>query len=163
MENSWFPIACVLIYMVGIVVGPKYMENRKPYVMKKTLAAWNLALAVFSFFGLIRGIPPLIHNFATYGFETFLCNDPQNSIGQSATGVWGIFFVLSKPAYVLSLVVVVVFLSIFWLVINAMGFCCRMNVILIPDYYYFLLLVLDFHKHPLLLSLDFHWRRLLWY
>lgn len=98
MENSWFPIACVLVYMVGIVVGPKYMENRKPYVMKKTLAAWNLALAVFSFFGLIRGIPPLIHNFSTYGFETFLCNDPQNSIGQSATGVWGIFFVLSKPA-----------------------------------------------------------------
>ena len=98
MTQHWFPIACVAVYLVGIVLGPKYMEKREPYVMRKSLAAWNLALAVFSFFGLIRGIPPLIHNFSTYGFETFLCNDPQNSIGQSATAVWGIFFVLSKPA-----------------------------------------------------------------
>lgn len=98
MNNPWFPITCCVLYLIGIYGGQKYMEKRQPYVMRKTLAAWNLALAVFSFFGLIRGIPPLIHNFTTYGFESFLCNDPQNSIGESATAVWGIFFVLSKPA-----------------------------------------------------------------
>ena len=98
MNNPWFPITCCALYLVGIYGGQKYMANRPPYVMKRALAAWNLSLAILSFFGLVRGIPPLIHNFMTYGFESFLCNDPQNSIGQSATAVWGIFFVLSKPA-----------------------------------------------------------------
>mgnify|MGYP005855874879 CR=1 FL=1 len=98
LTQHWFPIACVVVYLFSIFYGQKYMENKKPWNWKGPLAAWNLSLAVFSLFGVIRGIPPLIHNFSTYGFEPFLCNDPQNSIGQSATAVWGIFFVLSKPA-----------------------------------------------------------------
>jgi hypothetical protein len=98
MNNAWFPITCVVVYLIAIFWGQKIMTKREPYVMKKALAAWNLGFAIFSFFGLIRGIPSLLHSFSTYGFEEFLCNNPQNSIGQSATAVWGLFFVLSKPA-----------------------------------------------------------------
>lgn len=101
-ENNWFPIACVLIYLVGIVAGPIYMEKREPYVMKKTMAAWNLLLAAFSAIGVLRLLPQLIHNIYTYGFTNYLCMDPENSIGASATGMWCLFFVLSKPAYVSS-------------------------------------------------------------
>jgi len=100
MDEPWFPIVCVGLYLFCIVAGPKYMESRPPYVMKKTLAAWNLGLALFSIAGVIRSVPTLVHSFYTYGFEEFLCNDPQNSLGSSATTVWGMFFVLSKPAYV---------------------------------------------------------------
>jgi hypothetical protein len=97
-ENPWFPIACVLVYLVGIVAGPRYMSNREPYVCKKSLAAWNLLLSVFSFVGVARLLPTLVHNIYFYGFNNFLCMDPENSIGASATGMWCLFFVLSKPA-----------------------------------------------------------------
>ena len=64
------------------------------------MAAWNLLLSVFSWIGLSRLLPQLIHNVSTYGFNNYLCMDPENSIGASATGMWCLFFVLSKPAYV---------------------------------------------------------------
>ena len=96
--NAWFPVACVVLYMIGIVAGPMYMEHRDPYVMRKTLAAWNLALAVFSLFGVTRTFPSMVHLIYTYGFNNFLCMDPENSIGASSTGMWLLFFALSKPA-----------------------------------------------------------------
>jgi len=97
-ENAWFPLVCVCIYLVGIVMGPMYMEHREPYVMRKTLAAWNLALSIFSWIGLARTLPATVHNLYTYGFNNYLCMDPENSIGASAAGMWCLFFVLSKPA-----------------------------------------------------------------
>ncbi|CAB9517926.1 of very long chain fatty acids protein 6 [Seminavis robusta] len=97
-RNNWFPVACCVVYMIAIYLGPKYMENREPYVMKRTLAAWNLLLSIFSWIGVARLLPALIHNVSTYGWENYLCMDPENSIGPSATGMWCLFFVLSKPA-----------------------------------------------------------------
>lgn len=97
-RNNWFPVACCVVYMAAIFYGQKYMEKREPYVMKKTLAAWNLLLSVFSWIGLFRLAPSLIHNVSTYGFNNYLCMDPENSIGPSATGMWCLFFTLSKPA-----------------------------------------------------------------
>jgi elongation of very long chain fatty acids protein 6 len=97
-RNNWFPVACCVVYMLAIYYGPKYMENREPYVMKKTMAAWNLLLSIFSWIGVARLLPALIHNVSTYGFNNYLCMDPENSIGASATGMWCLFFVLSKPA-----------------------------------------------------------------
>jgi GNS1/SUR4 family len=97
-DNNWFPVACCVVYLIAIFWGQKYMEKREPYVMRKTLAAWNLALSIFSWWGLARLLPALIHNVYTYGFYSYLCMDPEFSIGPSATGMWGLFFVLSKPA-----------------------------------------------------------------
>lgn len=97
-ENNWFPIAVCIFYMAAIYFGQKFMETREPYVMRKTLAAWNLLLSVFSVLGVARILPSLAHNVYHYGFDNYICMDPENSIGASITGVWLMFFVLSKPA-----------------------------------------------------------------
>lgn len=95
-EQLWFPVACVVVYLAAIYYGQKYFETREAWNCKKWLAAWNLSLSLFSFFGFWRCLPFVIHNIKTYGFEGTLCNDPENSLGQSATGVWVVLFVLSK-------------------------------------------------------------------
>jgi len=96
--NSWFPIACTIVYMAAIYLGQKYMEKREPYVMKKTLACWNLFLSAISVLMLTRMVPMLIHLVYTYGINNFLCMDPQNAIGASITGTWCMLFVWTKPA-----------------------------------------------------------------
>ena len=95
-EHHWFPFACVAIYLAAIYYGQKYFETRPAWNLKGSMAAWNLLLSVFSFFGFIRCLPFVVHNLKTYGFEQTLCNDPENSLGQSITGVWVLLFVLSK-------------------------------------------------------------------
>jgi elongation of very long chain fatty acids protein 6 len=95
-EQLWFPFACVALYLAFIYYGPKYFETRPPWNCKTALAAWNFALSIFSFFGFIRCLPFVVHNISTYGFEGTLCNDPENSLGQSITGVWVLLFVVSK-------------------------------------------------------------------
>lgn len=97
-DNHWFPIACCIVYMAAIYYGQKFMEKREPYVMKKTLAAWNLALSLLSVFMFARMFPMLVHLVYTYGMSNFLCMDPQNSIGASITGTYCMLFVWTKPA-----------------------------------------------------------------
>jgi len=86
----------VVVYLAAIYYGQKYFETRPAWKLPKQMAAWNLLLSVFSFMGFIRTLPFALHNLATYGFEGTLCNNPENSLGQSITGVWVCLFVLSK-------------------------------------------------------------------
>jgi len=101
VANSWFPYTCVAFYLVAIYLGQKYMENRSAYNFKKTLAVWNLLLAVFSLLGVTRTLPQLVHNVSTYGFYNWLCTNPRNMTGPGSTGIWLMFFVFSKPAELL--------------------------------------------------------------
>jgi len=84
------------VYLFAIYYGQKYFEKREAWNCKQAMAAWNLSLSIFSFFGFWRCLPFVVHNLWTYGFEATLCNDPENSLGQSVTGVWVLLFVLSK-------------------------------------------------------------------
>ena len=95
-EQCWVPVACVVVYLLSIYYGQKYFENRPAWNLKGPMALWNLALSIFSTFGFWRCLPFVLHNLSTYGFEATLCNDPENSLGQSATGVWVLLFVFSK-------------------------------------------------------------------
>lgn len=95
-KHTWIPVVSVLVYLVSIYLGQQYFENRPAWNLKKPMAAWNLALSVFSFFGFIRCAPFVLHNLSTYGFEATLCTDPEQSMGASITCVWVLFFVISK-------------------------------------------------------------------
>jgi len=57
---------------------------------------WNLSLSAFSWFGLIRTLPQLIHNLYAYSIEEVFCNDPESAFGSGSTGLWVQLFILSK-------------------------------------------------------------------
>ncbi len=57
---------------------------------------WNLSLSIFSWFGLIRTLPQLIHNLSTYSIEQVFCKDPESAFGSGSTGLWVQLFILSK-------------------------------------------------------------------
>lgn len=99
-DHYWFPVACVALYLAGIYYGQIYFETRPAWNVKGALAAWNLCLALFSALGFTRCFPYVVHNISTYGFEATLCMDPEQSMGQSATVVWVMMFLLAKIPYV---------------------------------------------------------------
>jgi len=77
------------------VVAPKMIT--KNWQWRKTMALWNLCLAVFSGIGFVRVFPQFVHNyFVRFSLHENLCEDPQETYGSGATGVWVMLFVLSK-------------------------------------------------------------------
>ncbi len=49
-----------VIYLVFIFLGRRWMEQRKPYILRNTLFLWNVGLAVFSFIGMTATVPNII-------------------------------------------------------------------------------------------------------
>jgi elongation of very long chain fatty acids protein 6 len=95
-EHNAVPIVAVLLYFVLIFGGQAYFEKRKPLNWRKTMALWNLSLAVFSGIGVLRTMPQLIHNLSYYGMREVFCFDPENQYGSGSTGLWVLLFILSK-------------------------------------------------------------------
>ena len=60
------------LYALMIVVGTKVMASRPKHEWKTALACWNLLLSIFSFCGMLRTVPHLLHNVATLPFK--VCN-----------------------------------------------------------------------------------------
>lgn len=95
-DHTWIPVVCVAVYLASIYYGLKYFENRPAWNLRKPMAAWNLLLSVFSFWGFWRCAPLVVHLLATYGVERTLCTNPEHTVGASIVLVWSLFFVLSK-------------------------------------------------------------------
>jgi len=92
----WVGTLATSLYLVGLWVGTAAMRDRKPYDLKKALAAWNLFLAVFSFIGAVRTVPHLFLMLWTYGFQYTVCRAALVGYGSGATGVWVALFIFSK-------------------------------------------------------------------
>lgn len=73
-QNTWpaLPLALCGIYGLMIVVGTKVMGSRPKHEWKTALACWNLLLSVFSFCGMVRTVPHLLHNVTTLPFKVVL-------------------------------------------------------------------------------------------
>mmetsp|Transcript_2997 Transcript_2997/g.3531 ORF Transcript_2997/g.3531 Transcript_2997/m.3531 type:complete len:322 (-) Transcript_2997:35-1000(-) len=93
---SVLPSIVVCIYLMAIFAGRRYMRDRAAWQWKKQLAVWNLCLSLFSFMGMIRMLPPLIHNMNTLSLRENMCGDPYGSFIAGSTGTWVQFFILSK-------------------------------------------------------------------
>jgi len=94
--NPWVPFVSLMLYGIGIIYGTKYLKDKKPFDLKSTLANWNLLLAVFSFMGAIRTVPHLFYFMATASFKDTVCQAPELTFGDGATGFWCLLFTLSK-------------------------------------------------------------------
>lgn len=91
------PLAIVSIYLLAVWGGQKLMAHRAPLRLKWSLAAWNGALALFSFLGACRTVPQLLFNLATMPMRDTVCLPADASAwGNNATGLWVVLFVLSK-------------------------------------------------------------------
>jgi len=95
-ENSWVPIVSLVLYLVFIVAGTKIMENRKAFDLKMPLAAWNLFLSLFSFWGMSRVVPHLLYMMYTQTIREQACTPPENAYGDGAAGLWVMLFCVSK-------------------------------------------------------------------
>ena len=96
--NPWIPFVACGLYVVAIFGGQAYMKDKPAWNWRKTLAAWNLLLSVFSFIGVIRTMPQVLHNFYYYDVRDNVCESPYVMVGVGPVANWGFWFLLSKFA-----------------------------------------------------------------
>lgn len=95
---SWFSVACYLLMVHG---GAFVMQNYKPFNLRWTMRAWNLFLALFSFWGAVRTMPHLLyaaflHNDEKFGSTYSVCADPFTYVFAGPVGFAGLMFIYSK-------------------------------------------------------------------
>ena len=95
-NNILAPVVIVAAYMAFCYFGQKYMAKREAFDLRMPLAYWNLFLSTFSFMGMARTMPHLLHNLSTRSLEENLCTNPQVTFGDGACGFWVQMFVFSK-------------------------------------------------------------------
>jgi len=90
------PIVICAAYIVFCFGGQYIMKSRQRFDLRYPLAYWNLFLSVFSFFGMIRTVPHLVHNLTHLSFEDTICLPAGQSYGSGANGFWVMLFIFSK-------------------------------------------------------------------
>jgi hypothetical protein len=73
--HSMIPVYAVIVYGVLITVGQYAMRNREPFNLRRLMAFWNLGLSVFSWIGMFRTLPQLLHNLYHLSMRDNLCMD----------------------------------------------------------------------------------------
>ncbi|CAF0952036.1 unnamed protein product [Brachionus calyciflorus] len=94
-ENWYLSIVYSIVYILLVFMGQKLMEKREKFNLNRTLVAWNLVLASFSFIGSIRFLPHFIFVLTHKGIEESIC---VQDFAQGVPGCWSWLFVLSKVA-----------------------------------------------------------------
>lgn len=83
-----------ILYVTLVFVGQRVMAQRKAFVLRKPLIAWNAGMAVFSFLGFIRVSPELFRTISTHGLLFSVC---VTSYGRDPVAAfWISAFVTSK-------------------------------------------------------------------
>jgi len=94
--HIFLPVLAVVLYAAFLYYGTRFFSKRKPLNIRRTMAVWNLFLAVYSMLSVLHAIPgvPVI---AKSSIRDILCENPESHYGGSAE-LWTILFVLSKFA-----------------------------------------------------------------
>jgi hypothetical protein len=93
--NNWVPIVAIIAYMLFCYFGQIIMKDRKPFDLRYSLAAWNLFLSLFSFWGAFRTVPEMIYNISTQPFDQTVCTQA-HLWGGPGNGLAVQMFILSK-------------------------------------------------------------------
>uniref|UniRef100_A0A914DZV4 Elongation of very long chain fatty acids protein n=1 Tax=Acrobeloides nanus TaxID=290746 RepID=A0A914DZV4_9BILA len=86
-------ITISIAYYVIIRLIEKWMQNRKPFDLRRELLIWNAGLAVFSWLGLIRFSEDFLYNWYTHGFKYSIC---YSCNPDSVAAFWSLLFAVSK-------------------------------------------------------------------
>uniref|UniRef100_A0A7S0CFD6 Elongation of fatty acids protein n=1 Tax=Proboscia inermis TaxID=420281 RepID=A0A7S0CFD6_9STRA len=95
-QRNWIPILAIAIYGTSIVLGRKFMVDRKAVETKIPIALWNFSLSLFSFIGAFRTIPHLFYAMSVMSLRDIMCTPPAHTFGIGSTGLWVQLFCLSK-------------------------------------------------------------------
>ena len=106
-KREWLGWFAVMVYLLGIYWGQRWMANRQPFKLKHSLAGWNLLLALFSLVGTIRLLPYFVYVAWTNGFTYFICRASTVSYAHGPVGLWVMLFIWSKFAELLDTVFLV--------------------------------------------------------
>ena len=77
-------------YIALVFKGRRWMQNRKPYNLNKSLILWNIGLAVFSTMGAASYLPKVLYTTVNHGVSF------SEGVGHPIFGLWGYVFGLSK-------------------------------------------------------------------
>ena len=83
------------LYLLLIYLGQRYMKDRKPYNLRRELCMWSTALAVFSFYAMLRIFPHGRFMVVSNGWQHGFC-DSYSYVGSHGSGLWAFLFPLSK-------------------------------------------------------------------
>jgi len=86
-------IVYALIYLLLVLLGRIWMRSRPRYELRMPLVLWNLALATFSFVGMVRVLPEFLYAIGERGIVYSVCN---NSYAYGVSGFWAYLFCFSK-------------------------------------------------------------------
>ena len=90
------PVGAVVLYVLFLVFGTRFMKTRSAFPLKSAFAYWNLFLSVFSFYGVTRTVPHLLYRIATEDFEDTVCKSAHVGYGGGTAGLAVQIFILSK-------------------------------------------------------------------
>ena len=83
-DHPIVPIIAVMAY-AGLVFGGQYvMKDREPWNLRGLMAFWNLSLSVFSWVGMSRTLPQLLHNLYYSSLRDNVCLDRKFSFVEKA-------------------------------------------------------------------------------
>jgi len=126
--NPWIPMVAICIYVVAIFGGQRYLKDKPAWNWRKSLAAWNLLLSVFSIIGFIRTVPQVFHNLYHYSMRDNVCENPYVILGVGPVARWGFFFLMSKFAELFDTFFIVIhkkkLLFLHWYHHITVLFCC---------------------------------------
>eukprot|EP00053_Salpingoeca_punica_P015610 m.144232 g.144232 ORF g.144232 m.144232 type:complete len:297 (-) comp16762_c0_seq3:605-1495(-) len=88
------PILAVALYLVGVFKLPELLPRKLN--VKKAFALWNLALCIFSIFGVYFLATELVRKFFEKGLYYTVCTEPLQWYGNGAPGFWMTAFIFSK-------------------------------------------------------------------
>jgi GNS1/SUR4 family len=86
----------VFVYLSFILLGQTLLKNREPFVLKRSLALWNLFLAVFSIIGTIRLVPYVTYQVYRNGFTYLICRCASVNLIKGPHALWLELFIWSK-------------------------------------------------------------------
>eukprot|EP00934_Nitzschia_sp_Nitz4_P007957 Nitzschia sp. Nitz4//scaffold37_size175936//12371//13420//NITZ4_002024-RA/size175936-processed-gene-0.170-mRNA-1//1//CDS//3329549722//7947//frame0 len=95
-DRPMLPVFTCVAYGVLILLGQHAMKNRESWKWRNAMAVWNLSLSVFSWIGMFRTLPQLMHNLYYMSVRDNFCLDPRSTYGSGSTGLWVQLFILSK-------------------------------------------------------------------
>lgn len=82
----WLSLLYALFYIIAIFVGQSWMNKRQTkYELRLPLVLWNTTLTIFSFWGVCRCVPELIHALTQHGFMYSICD---TTYMKGITGLW---------------------------------------------------------------------------
>ncbi|CAG0885144.1 unnamed protein product [Cyprideis torosa] len=97
MNKYWsLSILIAVAYIFIIFYVQELMEGRKPFKLKRSLIAWNSALAIFSIMGALKGVPFVISDTFNLGLSSVICYTSFMCDGCESAPIWVYLFAYSK-------------------------------------------------------------------